>query len=93
MQTLWYQLNRLRWAMKGTRNCNRNAGHRIKESDPCEYIAGYVEYNDGSDRKWQQHTTQCTSGNNFDATGSFGPWLVIRDEWRRVEPCYPAERR
>ncbi|VVD96967.1 fumarylacetoacetate hydrolase family protein [Pandoraea terrigena] len=56
------------------------AGRRINESDAWSHIAGYAAYNDGSVREWQQHTTQWTSGKNFDATGAFGPWLVTRDE-------------
>lgn len=55
-------------------------GRRIKEADAWTHIAGYAAYNDGSVREWQQHTTQWTSGKNFDATASFGPWLVTRDE-------------
>jgi 2-keto-4-pentenoate hydratase/2-oxohepta-3-ene-1,7-dioic acid hydratase in catechol pathway len=55
-------------------------GRRISEADAWSHIAGYAVYNDGSIRDWQQHTTQWTSGKNFDATASFGPWLVTRDE-------------
>lgn len=56
------------------------AGRRIAEHDAWHHIAGYAAYNDGSVRDWQQHTTQWTSGKNFDATAGFGPWLVTRDE-------------
>lgn len=56
------------------------AGRRIAEAHAWSHIAGYAAYNDGSVREWQQHTTQWTSGKNFDATAGFGPWMVTRDE-------------
>ena len=43
-------------------------------------VAGYSCYNDGSVRDYQRKGTQWTLGKNFDATGSFGPWLVTKDE-------------
>jgi 2-keto-4-pentenoate hydratase/2-oxohepta-3-ene-1,7-dioic acid hydratase in catechol pathway len=55
-------------------------GRRIAEADAWSHIAGYAAYNDGSVREWQQHTSQWTSGKNFDSTAAFGPWLVTRDE-------------
>jgi 2-keto-4-pentenoate hydratase/2-oxohepta-3-ene-1,7-dioic acid hydratase in catechol pathway len=55
-------------------------GRRISQQDAWRHIAGYAAYNDGSIRDWQTHTSQWTGGKNFDATGSFGPWLVTRDE-------------
>ena len=56
------------------------SGRRIAQHDAWRYIAGYTAYNDGSIRDWQSHTSQWTGGKNFDATASFGPWLVTRDE-------------
>ena len=43
-------------------------------------VAGYSCYNDGSVRDYQRKGTQWTLGKNFDDTGSFGPWLVTKDE-------------
>ncbi len=55
-------------------------GFRIAEEDAYDYIAGYSIYNDGSIRDWQLHTTQWIPGKNFNHTGAFGPWLVLKDE-------------
>ena len=51
-------------------------GRHIPKSDAMAYVAGYSCYNDGSIRDWQRHTTQFLPGKNFEASGSFGPWLV-----------------
>ena len=45
-----------------------------------EAIAGYSCFMDGTLRDFQRHTTQFTAGKNFDRSGSFGPWIVTRDE-------------
>lgn len=55
-------------------------GYRISEEDAFDYIAGYSNYNDGTIRDWQLHTTQWIPGKNFNNTGAFGPWLVLKDE-------------
>jgi 2-keto-4-pentenoate hydratase/2-oxohepta-3-ene-1,7-dioic acid hydratase in catechol pathway len=55
-------------------------GRRIAEADAYAHIAGYACYNDASVRDWQLATTQWTAGKNFWRTGSFGPWMVSRDE-------------
>ena len=55
-------------------------GRRISEKNAWQHIAGYALYNDGSIRDWQKHTSQWTPGKNFDATASFGPYLVKRGE-------------
>jgi 2-keto-4-pentenoate hydratase/2-oxohepta-3-ene-1,7-dioic acid hydratase in catechol pathway len=55
-------------------------GRYITEADALSHIAGYSCFNDGSIRDWQFHTTQVTPGKNFEATGSFGPWMVSADE-------------
>ena len=57
-----------------------NAGRRIAAADAWDHIAGYSAYNEGSVRDWQKHTIQFTAGKNFTGTGSFGPWLVTRNE-------------
>jgi 2-keto-4-pentenoate hydratase/2-oxohepta-3-ene-1,7-dioic acid hydratase in catechol pathway len=54
-------------------------GRHIKAEQALTHIAGYSCYNDGSVRDWQRHTHQWTPGKNFDATGSFGPYLVLPD--------------
>ncbi|RLL21806.1 fumarylacetoacetate hydrolase family protein [Acinetobacter chengduensis] len=55
-------------------------GRRVKESEAWDYVAGYSCYNDGSVRDWQWHTQQFGPGKNFYQTGSFGPYLVTKDE-------------
>lgn len=55
-------------------------GRHIKAEDALEHVAGYSVFNDGSIRDWQRHTLQFTAGKNFVASGSFGPWIVTRDE-------------
>ena len=56
------------------------AGRHIPAVDALAHVAGYSCFNDGSVRDWQRHTSQFTPGKNFDRTGSFGPWIVTRDE-------------
>ncbi|CAM4278297.1 fumarylacetoacetate hydrolase family protein [Acinetobacter pragensis] len=56
------------------------SGRRIKQNEAWDYVAGYSCYNDGSVRDWQWHTQQFGPGKNFASTGSFGPYLVTRDE-------------
>lgn len=56
------------------------AGHRIPRETAMEHVAGYSCFNDGSVRDWQKHSTQFTPGKNFWQSGSFGPWLVTKDE-------------
>ncbi|RJF95578.1 fumarylacetoacetate hydrolase family protein [Noviherbaspirillum saxi] len=55
-------------------------GRRVSEAEAWEYVAGYAPYCDGTIRDWQRHTHQWIPGKNFPATGSFGPWMVTRDE-------------
>ena len=44
--------------------------------------AGYSIFNDGTVRDWQQRGVQWTAGKNFFRSGSFGPWIVTKDEVR-----------
>ncbi len=53
--------------------------HRVSEADALGHVAGYSCFNDGSLRDYQRRSTQWTMGKNFDATGGFGPTLVIPD--------------
>jgi 2-keto-4-pentenoate hydratase/2-oxohepta-3-ene-1,7-dioic acid hydratase in catechol pathway len=54
------------------------AGARISPEDACSHVAGYSCYMDGSVRDWQH--AWFTAGKNWPQTGSFGPWLVTRDD-------------
>lgn len=56
------------------------AGRHVPADKALDIIAGYSCYNDGSVRDWQNHTIQWTAGKNFPKTGSFGPWMVTKDE-------------
>ena len=55
-------------------------GRYIPKERALEHVAGYACYNDGSIRDWQWHTHQFLPGKNFMKSGSFGPWLVTKDE-------------
>lgn len=55
-------------------------GRHISRDDALSHIAGIACYNDGSVRGYQGHSQQVTSAKNFEASGSFGPWLVTSDE-------------
>jgi 2-keto-4-pentenoate hydratase/2-oxohepta-3-ene-1,7-dioic acid hydratase in catechol pathway len=55
-------------------------GRHVPRARAFDLVAGYACFNDGSVRDWQRHSTHFTPGKNFVATGSFGPWLVTRDE-------------
>jgi acylpyruvate hydrolase len=51
-------------------------GRRIQRDRALDHVAGYSLFNDATIRDFQLRTPQWTMGKNFDATGSFGPWLV-----------------
>jgi len=53
---------------------------RVTPAAALDHVAGYACFNDGSIRDFQRHSGQFTPGKNFVASGSFGPWLVSRDE-------------
>jgi len=55
-------------------------GRHIARAEALAHVAGYSCYNEGSIRDWQRHTSQFLAGKTFDQSGSFGPWLVTRDE-------------
>ncbi len=63
-----------------------NTARHVSECAALDCVAGYACYNDGSVRDWQRHTTQITSGKNFESTGAFGPWLVTADEFGTPGP-------
>jgi 2-keto-4-pentenoate hydratase/2-oxohepta-3-ene-1,7-dioic acid hydratase in catechol pathway len=56
------------------------SAHRVTAAEALNHVAGYSCFNDGSVRDYQRHTSQFTAGKNFRHSGSFGPWLVTRDE-------------
>lgn len=53
-------------------------GRHIAAADAMAHIAGYTIVMDGSARDWQLHSV--TAGKNFDASSSYGPYLVTADE-------------
>lgn len=53
---------------------------RVSRADALDHVAGFACLNDGSVRDFQRHSGQFTPGKNFVASGSFGPWMVTRDE-------------
>ena len=55
-------------------------GRQIPRQRALDHVAGYACLNDGSVRDFQRHSGQFTPGKNFDASGSFGPYLVTTDE-------------
>jgi len=56
------------------------AGRHVAAENAMEHVAGYACFNDGSIRDFQRHTSQFMPGKCFWHSGSFGPWLVTRDE-------------
>jgi 2-keto-4-pentenoate hydratase/2-oxohepta-3-ene-1,7-dioic acid hydratase in catechol pathway len=54
--------------------------HHVARENALEYVAGYSCFNDGSIRDFQRHSPLFTSGKNFYKSGSFGPWMVTRDD-------------
>ena len=61
------------------------AGRHIPETRSLEHVAGYSILVDGSLRDYQKHSV--TAGKNFDASSSYGPCMVTRDEiadWRKM---------
>ena len=52
----------------------------VRKENALDYVFGYSCFNDISVRDYQKKTPQWTIGKNFDATGSFGPYLVTADE-------------
>lgn len=57
----------------------RRARH-VSRAEALDHVAGFSCFNDGSVRDFQMRTLQWTPGKNFHHSGSFGPWLVTRDE-------------
>lgn len=57
------------------------AGRHIPVDKALDHVAGYSIYNEGSVREFQGHNRQFGLGKNFEASGSFGPWLMTADEF------------
>lgn len=56
-------------------------GRHIPAEKALEHVAGYACYNEGSVRAYQSHNRQFGVGKNFEASGSFGPWMMTADEF------------
>ncbi|MCJ8157068.1 fumarylacetoacetate hydrolase family protein [Sphingomonas sp. LaA6.9] len=56
-------------------------GRHIPYDRALEHVAGYSCLNEGSVREYQHHNRQFGLGKNFEASGSYGPWLVTADEF------------
>jgi 2-keto-4-pentenoate hydratase/2-oxohepta-3-ene-1,7-dioic acid hydratase in catechol pathway len=53
----------------------------VSESEALDYVAGYVLFNDGSERAYQRERAGgTTKGKSCDTFGPLGPWLVTTDE-------------
>lgn len=55
-------------------------GRNIRAGNALEHVLGYTAMGENSIREWQLHSKQATAGKNFDSTGSWGPWIITRDE-------------
>ncbi|WP_322021294.1 MULTISPECIES: fumarylacetoacetate hydrolase family protein [unclassified Burkholderia] len=56
-------------------------GRYIPVERALEYVAGYTCLNEGSVREYQVHNRQFGLGKCFEASGSYGPWLMTADEF------------
>jgi 2-keto-4-pentenoate hydratase/2-oxohepta-3-ene-1,7-dioic acid hydratase in catechol pathway len=56
-------------------------GRHIETDHALHHVFGYSIYNQGSVREFQGHTSQFGLGNNFHASGAFGPVIVTADEF------------
>lgn len=52
----------------------------VTESEAMKFVAGYVAFNDVSERKWQFADGQWTRGKSCDTFAPSGPFLVTADE-------------
>jgi 2-keto-4-pentenoate hydratase/2-oxohepta-3-ene-1,7-dioic acid hydratase in catechol pathway len=56
-------------------------GRYIPVERALDHVAGYTCLNEGSVREFQIHNRQFGLGKNFEASGSYGPWLMTTDEF------------
>lgn len=54
--------------------------HEVSLDSALDYVAGYVLYNDVSDRNWQGRSSQWELGKCFDGFGPLGSEIVTSDE-------------
>ena len=54
--------------------------HAVSQEDAMAYVAGYVVFNDVSERRWQFADGQWTRGKSCDTFSPNGPYLVTCDE-------------
>ena len=59
-------------------------GRHIPRERALEHVAGFTCINEGSVREYQMHNRQFGLGKNFEASGSYGPWLMTPDEFGDV---------
>ncbi len=59
-------------------------GRHIPPERALEHVAGYTCINEGSVREYQMHNRQFGLGKNFEASGSYGPWLMTPEEFGEV---------
>jgi len=65
------------------------AGRRIAPERALEHVAGAMLCNEGTIRDWMRHGKfNVTTGKNWDASGSIGPWLVTADEIDLGKPLH-----
>lgn len=55
-------------------------GKNVPAEKAMDYIAGYVNFNDGTERVWQFRTKQYLIGKTVDTFKVMGPYLVTKDE-------------
>jgi 5-carboxymethyl-2-hydroxymuconate isomerase len=61
-------------------------GRRIPREQATAHIAGLTLMNEGTIRDWVRHAKfNVTQGKNFDCTGSIGPWMVTRSEFKSFD--------
>jgi 2-keto-4-pentenoate hydratase/2-oxohepta-3-ene-1,7-dioic acid hydratase in catechol pathway len=56
-------------------------GRHIPVERALDHVAGYIAVNEGSVREFQRHNRQFGLGKNFEASGSYGPWMMTADEF------------
>ena len=54
------------------------SGRFISNDDALKHVIGYSIMNEGSVRSWMKHSVH--AGKNFNASGSWGPWITTVDE-------------
>ncbi len=55
-------------------------GKNVPPEKAMDYIAGYLNFNDGTERVWQFRTKQYLVGKTVDTFKVMGPYIVTKDE-------------